>query len=293
MLKASIIIPAYKRPQELKTTLQAIFSQARKLDDIEIIVVDDSPEGEAEKVVESIEKKYTIKYIKNPKKGRAQARNEGIRHAKGEILLFIGDDIVVDSNWLEMHLQLHQKKVKANDVVIGFTTWYPKLPISRYMRWLENGGPLLKFKGLKNEKETDIYHFYTGNISLKKKLLESENFNENFDLYGWEDIELGHRLKKKHHIKIWYAEGAVAYHNHLYEEKGLEKYAKNLGYSAFLFQSKIKDFKVVPSWTKKTIFVIITLLIPLFRQLKKEWYWYAVTKREFLRGMKKARKSNP
>ena len=242
MVKASIIIPAYKRPQELKITLQAIFSQTRKLDDIEIIVVDDSPEGEAGKVIENVEKKCAIHYVKNPKKGRSQARNEGIKHARGEIILFIGDDIVVSPDWLETHLQFHEKKRGINDVVIGFTTWYSELHISRYMRWLENGGPLLKFKGLKNGKETDIYHFYTGNISLKKKLLEKEKFNENFDLYGWEDIELGHRLKKKHKIHIWYARDAVAYHNHLYEEKDLEKYTKSLGYSASLFQKAFKNF---------------------------------------------------
>ena len=109
-MKASIIIPAYKRPQELKTTLQAIFSQTRKLDDIEIIVVDDSPEGEIKGVVQNIEKKCPIHYVKNPKKGRSQARNEGIKHAKGEILLFIGDDIVVSSDWLKIHLQFHQEK---------------------------------------------------------------------------------------------------------------------------------------------------------------------------------------
>jgi glycosyltransferase involved in cell wall biosynthesis len=291
-MKASIIIPAYKRPQALKTTLQAVFSQTRKLDDIEIIIIDDSPEGEAEGVVQSIEKKCAIRYVKNPKKGRSQARNEGVKHAKGEIILFIGDDIVASPDWLETHLQFHQEKSGVNDVVIGFTTWYPELPISRYMCWLENGGPLLKFKGLRDGEETDVYHFYTGNISLKKKFLEKEKFNEDFDLYGWEDVELGYRLKKKHNLKIWYAAKAVAYHNHLYQEEDLKKYAKNLGYSAFLFQKIIKDFRVTPNWTKRAIFVIISFLIPLFKRFKKEWYWYALGKREFLKGMREAYKKS-
>lgn len=292
--KVSIIIPTYKRPKELEICIKAILGQQRPLNDTEIIVIDDSEQCEGSKIIEKLKGgECEIIYKKNPKKGRAQARNEGIKHAKGDVIIFIGDDIVVTPKWLQEHIDFHEKHKDINHAVVGHITWYPELQISRYMRWLENGGPLLSFKGLQDGKKTDMYHFYTGNVSLKRKLLEKEGFNEQFDVYGWEDIEFGNRLKERYNLVLWYAKNALAYHNHEYKEDDLEEYAENLGYSAELFQKKIMAISITPHWTKRLIFSIMSRLIPVLRRIKKEWYWYGISKKYFLKGQEKAKRENP
>lgn len=285
----SIIIPTYKRSEHIKQCLEAISKQNRHLEDTEVIIIDDGGDAETQKYIQ--EKKETfpfeIKYLVQAKKGRSAARNLGIKNAKGEVIIFIGDDIVVTPDWLESHAKFHNEKPEKEHIAVGHITWHPKLPIDRYMTWLENGGPLLSFKGLQDGQRTDMWHFYTGNISLKKELIEQESFNEEIDLYGWEDIELGARLEKNHSMQIWYLKKALAYHNHLYEEKGLESYAENLGYSASAFQKNLQGVQLTPTFPKRTAFAIISSLTPVLRQMKTEWYWYAVLKRNFLRGMRR------
>jgi glycosyltransferase involved in cell wall biosynthesis len=288
-MEASIVIPTYKRPDKLENCLKNLVNQVQE-NDSEIIIIDDSKRGEGEKIAKKYETECTIKYRKNPKKGRATARNEGIRHARGKIIIFIGDDIVVEDGWLSEHISLHEKYPDENISFVGFITWPPDLKVSKYMHWLENGGPLLRFKGLKNEKETNIWHFYTGNISIKKTLLWKEQFLEDIETYGWEDIELGFRLQEKHGMRLYYAEKAIAYHDHPYEEKNIEKYGEEVGFSAGLFQSKKPNFPVTPGSTKRAIFSIISSLSPALKKCKKEWYWYSLFKKNYLKGIRKAEK---
>ena len=45
-----------------------------------------------------------IKYIKQPASHQGVARNRGVREAIGEIIVFIGDDILVEPGFLQKHL---------------------------------------------------------------------------------------------------------------------------------------------------------------------------------------------
>lgn len=288
--KISIIIPTYKRQKELFSCLDALGKQP-EISSAEIIVVEDSPGGEGEAAVHEFQKKgMDILYCQAQKKGRSQARNEGVKRARGDIIIFIGDDIVVGKNWLKTHIDFHGNKKEVTAALVGHITWEPSLPISRYMKWLENGGPLLDFRGMENGQKTDTYHFYTGNVSLKKKLLELECFSEHADLYGWEDIELGMRLFKKHGMNLWYAKEALAYHNHIYREEDLAMYGENLGFSAYFFAEKTQRKGIMPSWTKLLFYSIISHFSPALKLAKREWYWYALLKKTFLKGVQKAKK---
>ncbi len=288
--KISIIIPTYKRQKELFLCLDALAKQP-EISSAEVIVIEDSPESEGESIVRGFQKSgMDIVYCKNSRKGRSQARNEGIKRAQGDVIIFIGDDIVVGKNWLKTHIDFHENKKEVTAALVGHITWEPTLPISRYMKWLENGGPLLDFRGMKDGQKTDPYHFYTGNVSLKRKLLELECFSEHADLYGWEDIELGMRLSEKHGMQLWYAKNAIAYHNHTYHEKDLHSYGENLGFSAYLFAEKTQRKGIMPGWTKLLFYSIISHFSPALKLAKREWYWYALLKETFLKGVQKAKK---
>jgi glycosyltransferase involved in cell wall biosynthesis len=286
-MKVSIIIPTYKRPDHIKTCLEAIATQ-ESLADTEVIVVDDGGDAETAGYIQSHQSAFpfSLQYFAQEKKGRSAARNLGISKALGEIIIFIGDDIVVTPGWLATHKNFHTAHPEKNTAAVGYMTWYPKLNISRYMMWLENGGPLLKFKGLHDNCQTDAYHFYTGNISLKKEILSSDSFDEKLDIYGWEDVELGARLMRKHGLRLYFLKNALAYHNHLYLEENLENYAHQMGFSAASLQNLIPDIKITPALYKKCLFAIIIPLKRVFKNIKKEWYWYAVLKENFSLGMK-------
>ena len=88
----SVIIPAYNVADFIGETLDSVLAQ--KFTDFEIIVINDgSPDTDQ---LERALHQYwqNIVYIKQPSLGAGQARNTGIRHARGELIAFLdGDDI--------------------------------------------------------------------------------------------------------------------------------------------------------------------------------------------------------
>ena len=95
MLFRSIVIPVYNVEDYIKRTLDNIFNQTEK--DFEVIVVDD---GSTDKSIE-IAKKYDVKIIKTKHVSVSEARNIGVKHAKGEYLIFLDSDDYWDKDLLK------------------------------------------------------------------------------------------------------------------------------------------------------------------------------------------------
>lgn len=93
--KVSVIIPTFKRPESLKSSIDSVLNQTYS--NIEIIVVDDNePTSEDRAETESLMKAYSnVIYIKHDKnRNAAAARNSGIKRATGEYISFLNDDDV-------------------------------------------------------------------------------------------------------------------------------------------------------------------------------------------------------
>ncbi|MDD7381793.1 MAG: glycosyltransferase family 2 protein [Bacillales bacterium] len=98
----SIIIPTYKRSDNLIIAIDSVLLQSYK--NIEVIVVDDNdPNTEYRKITEKKMLKYKkdsrVKYIKHKlNKNGAAARNTGIRNSKGLYIGFLDDDDYFERN---------------------------------------------------------------------------------------------------------------------------------------------------------------------------------------------------
>ena len=216
-LSLTVIIPTYNRKDILKKCLNALFNQTFPQSDYEIIVIDDGSTDETEELIKSLmDSPYILRYLKQENKGPAAAKNVGIKNAQGEIILFIGDDIIASPALLEEHFNAHQKNPEENVAALGYVTWSPEIEITPFMKWLENGGPQFHFWQIKDKIEVDTHkYFYTSNISVKRKFLLENNgfFNEEFVYAASEDIELGYRMKIKGMI-LKYNKNAIVYHYH-------------------------------------------------------------------------------
>lgn len=98
-MKASVIIPTYNRSEYLQDTVASLQKQSLPAEQFEILVVDNSLDGHFRQVVESMMQK-NVRYIWEKRPGAHRARNTGALNAKGEILIFIDDDELLDSNLL-------------------------------------------------------------------------------------------------------------------------------------------------------------------------------------------------
>ena len=95
-MDVSVIIPTYNNGGVLARTLGALLTQTFPPDRYEIVIIDDgSTDGTAE-MVGRLRGPVAIRYVAQPKSGRAAARNLGARVARGRILLFLDSDFFAD-----------------------------------------------------------------------------------------------------------------------------------------------------------------------------------------------------
>jgi glycosyltransferase involved in cell wall biosynthesis len=93
MPHASIIVPAFNAAQTLSATLESLISQSFR--DMEIIVVDDGSTDRTAKMAERFTARDPrIRFLGQPNRGPAGARNTGIAAASGDVIGFCnGDDL--------------------------------------------------------------------------------------------------------------------------------------------------------------------------------------------------------
>ncbi len=104
----SVIIPTYNRPKQIINTLASLAAQTIGPDQFEVIVVDDgSNESYAEVIGRSYG--YSLRFIQQKNAGEAVARNTGARHARGRLLAFLDDDILVEPGYLQAMYDEHLK----------------------------------------------------------------------------------------------------------------------------------------------------------------------------------------
>jgi glycosyltransferase involved in cell wall biosynthesis len=101
-MNISVIIPTYNRAKFLHQTLDAVFHQSFKID--EIIVIDDGSTDDTKKVLE----KYPIKYIYQENKGVSSARNRGINEVKNEWICFLDSDDIWHKDKIKEQIEFHQ-----------------------------------------------------------------------------------------------------------------------------------------------------------------------------------------
>ena len=203
----SVVIPTYNRKPILEKCLRAMEHQVLRADtpveNYEIVVVDD---GSTDGTVEWLraEDFPHVKLYEQNHRGAAAARNLGVERAVGDTIIFIDSDLVVLDGFLQHHADTLTKHYKSqgNDGVFTYgrvvNTCYFEDPTSEPF------------------KVTDYSQafFATGNVAIAKHwLTEAGLFDLQFTQYGWEDLELGVRLKNLG-LKLIKCPEAVGYHWH-------------------------------------------------------------------------------
>lgn len=108
MTAVSIIIPARDAETTLGETMTSVLAQ--EFGDIEAIVVDDgSRDGTAGIAAGHAREDGRVRIVTGPGEGAAAARNEGLRHARGDAVLFLdADDWISRSHIGRLHLALRK-----------------------------------------------------------------------------------------------------------------------------------------------------------------------------------------
>ena len=203
----SVVIPTYNRRPILEKCLLALERQQAcpEIDRYEVVVVDDgSTDGTPDWMRGAAERFPHVRLIEQSHGGPAEGRNRGVDHAHGDVIVFIDSDLVVTDSFLSCH---------AGSLVSS---------------WAERGDRLCFTYGAvvntanfeqptaERHKLRDLSwaYFATGNVAIDKEVLQRAGlFDTGFRLYGWEDLELGERLRRMG-VKLIKCPAAVGYHWH-------------------------------------------------------------------------------
>jgi glycosyltransferase involved in cell wall biosynthesis len=101
MIRISVVMPTFRRPDSLMRAARSVFAQAG-VDGIELICVDNSPEGSALDAFRALETEAPIRFrwLHEPRPGVAYARNAALPYARGELIAWLDDDEEAPPHWL-------------------------------------------------------------------------------------------------------------------------------------------------------------------------------------------------
>ena len=196
-LKATIQLCTYNRAALLERVLDACFEQtAEGL--YEIVLVNDGSTDSTPAVIERAKRRASCSFtvIDQPNSGLAKGRNAGIARASGERIIFIDDDVLPLPNFVAEHLRSHLAHPLA--IVRGGAInveSFDDLPPPVWSIGNYSGN-----------------YFWTTNVSVPLATIRAiGGFNEDFAEYGWEDIDVGLRLRFGG-VKAVFNKNALVYH---------------------------------------------------------------------------------
>jgi glycosyltransferase involved in cell wall biosynthesis len=232
-------MPTHNRKEMLQRALEGMANQSYPEHLYEVVVVDDgSTDGTAEFLAQFSLPHLRLRHVSGEQKGPAAARNLGIQHAHGEVILITGDDCIPDADLLLHHGRRHQ--AEADIAVLGYVDWHPEANLSPLMHLLshhvQTGYPLIE-----DSERVAPQFFYTSNVSVKKEhLLRTSGFDEDFKWAAYEDVELGMRLARLG-VRLVLERAAITYHHHEHDWQSIAGRQRVVGRAAVVFARKYPE----------------------------------------------------
>lgn len=254
-LRISVIIPAYNASRTLAECLSALQKQTIPRSDYEIIIVDD---GSTDNTV-SIADSFDVNVIQQAHAGPALARNLGVSHAKGELILFTDSDCIASPDFIEQMTKpfsdpnvvgvkgayrSRQREVWARFAQIEFEERYSKLARSSSIDFVDSHAAAFR----------------------KQVFLEVGGFDPHFPVANNEDVDLSYKIARIGYKMVFNPE-AIIFH---YHPAGMKKYLLTKFFRAYwrmLVYRRFPEKILSDSYTPQTMKLQILTLALLFLSL--------------------------
>jgi hypothetical protein len=232
-IKTSIVILNYNTKEITENCVKSVIKNTKKID-YEIILIDNGSTDGSQSVLGKLAAKNSrIKFIKNKKNlGFAKGNNVGIKKAKGEYVLLLNSDTIVNSNaigkmssWMDRHISVGVstcKLLNEDGTIQGTGGYFPNL--LRVFSWMS----VEDIPGV--EKLVKPFHPHRG-----------KSFYKNSSFY------------KKQHEVDWVTGAFMFVRKQVFEEVGRidEDYFMYTEDTDFCFRAKQAGWKIVylPKWS--------------------------------------------
>jgi glycosyltransferase involved in cell wall biosynthesis len=219
VVAVSLVVPTYKRSRVVMRCLESI--QQQTLADFELLLVDNSPDGELGPQVEAFNRtaKKKARYVPEPRLGLHNARHAGARAATGDVLVFTDDDAGFDPDWLAAYarcFEAHREMAAAGGPIRPAWESPPPDWLTAFMRADPTMFPVLSLLELSRDFQLRQDGIFFGvNMAIRRDaLFDAGGFNP--EIFGdrWlGDGETG--LNRKLWARgqmIGYVPDALVYH---------------------------------------------------------------------------------
>jgi GT2 family glycosyltransferase/peptidoglycan/xylan/chitin deacetylase (PgdA/CDA1 family) len=208
-MKVSIIIPTYNRRKLLQRCLDTVLTQDFHKNEYEVIVVVDGSTDDTVEFLRALNTSCAFQFLIQMNCGQAVAKNAGVRLAKGELLLFLDDDLLCEKQLIQEHVSGHA--VADRTLVCG-----PVLVDSESPRSLStirmneyHVNEVNRFKNISKPNWPEDFMMGT-NTSLRRDVfISSGGFDERF-FRAYEDADLSLRLWRQG-VGVRFQSNAIAY----------------------------------------------------------------------------------
>jgi hypothetical protein len=211
----TVVIPTHNRGPKLVPTLELLLANdPTGFDEVEVVVVDDGSSTPAGPLVDAllVPTPFTLRCLRlEPNVGPAGARNAGFRAARGDVVIFVDDDILSPPDLIRAHVEAHRARPRS--VVCG--SWRlaepePMTPMFRYVATLgfDSGAG-------SDEEFVPIGMVSSGHISVERAMFSPGEgvYRDGLAVPAAEEYELALRLRERG-IPILLARGIIAVHDH-------------------------------------------------------------------------------
>jgi GT2 family glycosyltransferase len=202
---ASIVIPTRGRPAYLEVALTSIALQARAAG-AEVLVIDDagaSPEGREQA------RRFGVRYEPHERElGLNVARNTGVERSRGELVVFVDDDVEASSDWLQALLKAAREHPDV-DVFAGQIR--PRLEGRPPRTCGREGAPITTL--LLGASDTDTEYAWGANMAIRRGALERVGAFDVLLEHGGDEQEWQDRLRgREPDARVLYVAGAAVDH---------------------------------------------------------------------------------
>lgn len=189
----SVIFPTYNRSDVVRTTIEHLLAQDYPHNRIEILVADNSSDDTPD-MVRSVAASADIpvRLLSSDERLPAVKRNQALRAATGDLVIFMNDDVWVRKDFVRTHVATHMKYCDPV-AVVGLVEQSLKMPRTPFIEWYQP----FAYAEIAARAGRDVPYLYhwSMNLSLPRQVMLDRNlvFHEDWANIGHEDVELGYR----------------------------------------------------------------------------------------------------
>ncbi len=259
-MDVSVVIPTRDRPEKVGACLARLRLQRAPGVAFEVLVGFDGPDQHgdtlARRAWEGVGRVRSglacgpdpaLSLMLCERRGQAHVRNQLISQARGQILLFLNDDMLPTPGLVAAHATAQRDRARRRSpaIVLGAAPWVVREPDTLFARLLRETSMVFFYDRMTDpdpERDWGFRHAWTLNCSAPARLVRDVGgFTVFPSTYGYEDDELAWRLTRRCGAMVLFRPDALAWHDHAMSPDDYLAREHRLGYAAWGFARAAPD----------------------------------------------------